>query len=151
MDSIAFRYEHAPSALLLRRSRTQAHESRFCRAEIKSTKTPFLFLALDLPPPPLFQDAVETNIIPQVPISAVLSKYDGSTTREDTQAGVLKRSKITRLPPFLIVYYKRFLSNRFLEEKNPTIVNFPLKGVDMSECAWATSARQFVPVTLCVY
>ncbi|BGO98800.1 Ubiquitin carboxyl-terminal hydrolase 10 [Rhodotorula toruloides] len=101
--------------------------------EIKSTKTPFLFLALDLPPPPLFQDAVETNIIPQVPISAVLSKYDGSTTREDTQAGVLKRSKITRLPPFLIVYYKRFLSNRFLEEKNPTIVNFPLKGVDMSE------------------
>lgn len=104
-------------------------------ADIKTTKTPFLFLALDLPPPPLFQDAVESNIAPQSPLSAILAKYDGHTTREDTQAGVLRRWKITRLPPFLVVYYKRFTSNRFLEEKNPTIVNFPLRGVDMSDCA----------------
>ncbi|BGP39382.1 Ubiquitin carboxyl-terminal hydrolase 10 [Rhodotorula kratochvilovae] len=101
--------------------------------DIKTTKTPFLFLALDLPPPPLFQDAVESNIAPQAPLAAILAKYDGRTTREDTQAGVLRRWKITRLPPFLVVYYKRFTSNRFLEEKNPTIVNFPLRGVDMSD------------------
>ncbi|GAA5914602.1 hypothetical protein JCM8208_002088 [Rhodotorula glutinis] len=101
--------------------------------DIKTTKTPFLFLALDLPPPPLFQDAVESNIAPQSPLSAILAKYDGHTTREDTQQGVLRRWKITRLPPFLVVYYKRFTSNRFLEEKNPTIVNFPLRGVDMSD------------------
>ncbi|GAA5955797.1 hypothetical protein JCM8115_006857 [Rhodotorula mucilaginosa] len=101
--------------------------------EIKSTKTPFLFLALDLPPPPLYRDAVESNIIPQVPIATVLAKYDGETTREDPTSGLLRRWKITRLPPFLIVYYKRFTSNRFLEEKNPTIVNFPLRGVDMHD------------------
>ncbi|GAA5994582.1 mRNA splicing protein SAD1 [Rhodotorula paludigena] len=101
--------------------------------DIKSTKTPFLLLALDLPPPPLFQDAVESNIAPQAPLSQILAKYDGTTTREDAQQGVLRRWKITRLPPFLIVYYKRFTANRFLEEKNPTIVNFPLRGVDMSE------------------
>ncbi|GAA5868763.1 hypothetical protein JCM3774_003882 [Rhodotorula dairenensis] len=101
--------------------------------EIKTTKTPFLFLALDLPPPPLYRDAVESNIIPQVPIATVLAKYDGETTREDPTSGLLRRWKITRLPPFLIVYYKRFTSNRFLEEKNPTIVNFPLRGVDMHD------------------
>jgi U4/U6.U5 tri-snRNP-associated protein 2 len=29
-------------------------------------ESPFLFLTLDLPPPPLFQDEFEKNIIPQV-------------------------------------------------------------------------------------
>ena len=38
------------------------------------------------------------------------------------------------------MYYKRFTSNRFLEEKNPTIVNFPLRGVDMSDCASSSSS-----------
>lgn len=117
----------------LRRERLLIFSGLLC-SEIKSTKTPFLFLALDLPPPPLYRDAVESNIIPQVPIATVLAKYDGETTREDPTSGLLRRWKITRLPPFLIVYYKRFTSNRFLEEKNPTIVNFPLRGVDMHDC-----------------
>ena len=43
--------------------------------------SPFLFLAVDLPPPPLFQDAVEKNIIPQASIHSVLAKYDGKTTQ----------------------------------------------------------------------
>jgi hypothetical protein len=43
--------------------------------------SPFLFLAVDLPPPPLFQDAVEKNIIPQVGIHSILAKYDGKTTQ----------------------------------------------------------------------
>jgi hypothetical protein len=49
--------------------------------EIKSVQSPFLFLALDLPPPPLFQDAVEKNILPQVTLASVLAKYDGDTTQ----------------------------------------------------------------------
>jgi hypothetical protein len=49
--------------------------------DIKTSVSPFLFLAVDLPPPPLFQDAIEKNIIPQVSISSVLSKYDGKTTQ----------------------------------------------------------------------
>ena len=52
-----------------------------CSTEIKSTVSPFLFLAVDLPPPPLFQDAVEKNIIPQVSIQSVLEKYDGQKTQ----------------------------------------------------------------------
>jgi hypothetical protein len=55
--------------------------SHLCYAEIKATTSPFLFLAVDLPPPPLFQDAVEKNIIPQVGIHNVLAKYDGVNTQ----------------------------------------------------------------------
>jgi hypothetical protein len=64
------------------------YTSSFCRQilqlrfiEIKATISPFLFLSVDLPPPPLFQDAVEKNIIPQVGIHTVLAKYDGVQTQ----------------------------------------------------------------------
>jgi U4/U6.U5 tri-snRNP-associated protein 2 len=40
----------------------------------------FLMLTLDLPAPPLFQDEVEKNIIPQVDIFSLLAKYDGRTS-----------------------------------------------------------------------
>ncbi|TFK56513.1 cysteine proteinase [Heliocybe sulcata] len=99
--------------------------------DIKSSVSPFLFLALDLPPPPLFQDAVEKNIIPQVGIHSVLAKYDGRTTQETR--GQLRRYKCQRLPPYVILHYKRFAKNMFVEEKNPTIVNFPLRGVDFKD------------------
>lgn len=56
--------------------------SRLTRmSDIKSNVSPFLFLAVDLPPPPLFQDSIEKNIIPQVSIASVLSKYDGVSTQ----------------------------------------------------------------------
>ncbi|CAE6522480.1 unnamed protein product [Rhizoctonia solani] len=99
--------------------------------EIKQTTSPFLLLALDLPPPPLFQDAVEKNIIPQVSLATLLAKYDGKTTQEF--AGQLKRFRCTRLPPYVILHFKRFMKNNFVEEKNPTIVNFPIDGVDFSQ------------------
>jgi U4/U6.U5 tri-snRNP-associated protein 2 len=50
-------------------------------AETKTANSPFLMLAVDLPPPPIFQDAVEKNIIPQVAIQSVLAKFDGRTTQ----------------------------------------------------------------------
>ncbi|CAE7162667.1 unnamed protein product, partial [Rhizoctonia solani] len=99
--------------------------------EIKQTTSPFLLLALDLPPPPLFQDAVEKNIIPQVSLATLLAKYDGKTTQEF--AGQLKRFRCTKLPPYIVLHFKRFMKNNFVEEKNPTIVNFPIDGVDFSQ------------------
>ncbi|KAJ3512507.1 hypothetical protein NLJ89_g3479 [Agrocybe chaxingu] len=99
--------------------------------ELKTSVSPFLFLAVDLPPPPLFQDAVEKNIIPQVSIHSVLTKYDGKTTQES--AGQLRRYKCQRLPRYIILHFKRFTKNIFVEEKNPTIVNFPLRGLDFKE------------------
>jgi len=99
--------------------------------DIKAAVSPFLFLAVDLPPPPLFQDSVEKNIIPQVSIHSVLAKYDGKTTQES--AGQVRRFKCQRLPQYIILHFKRFTKNAFVEEKNPTIVNFPLRGLDFGE------------------
>jgi hypothetical protein len=112
--------------------------------EIKSTKSPFLFLACELPPPPLFQDAIEgKNIIPQVSIYQVLSKYDGMNAQE--YAGQVKRFKCQRLPPYIILHFKRFTKNFFVEEKNPTIVNFPLKGLDFKDCECIQLPLYFQP------
>ncbi|KAK0500709.1 cysteine proteinase, partial [Armillaria luteobubalina] len=99
--------------------------------EIKSTISPFLFLSIDLPPPPLFQDAIEKNIIPQVSLQSVLAKYDGKTAQESL--GNLRRYQCQSLPPYVILHFKRFTKNAFVEEKNPTIVNFPLNGLDLRE------------------
>ncbi|KAI9497757.1 hypothetical protein BDB00DRAFT_756381 [Zychaea mexicana] len=100
--------------------------------EIKSSKVPFLFLALDLPPAPLYQDEAEKDIIPQVPLTTILAKYDGRHIQET--ANQKKRYHITRLPQYLILHIKRFNKNNWTLEKNPTIVNFPIQNVDMSSC-----------------
>lgn len=51
----------------------------------------------------------------------------------------LKRHHLTSLPPYLILHIKRFTKNNFVEERNPTIVNFPLRGVEMSDCQYSLS------------
>lgn len=99
---------------------------------IKTAVTPFLFLALDLPPAPLYQDEKDKDIVPQVPLSTVLAKFDGKKVQE--VANQMRRYSITRLPNFLIFHIKRFHKNSWTHEKNPTIVNFPIKNVDMSNC-----------------
>lgn len=125
--------------------------------DIKTSESPFLFLAVDLPPPPLFQDAVEKNIIPQVSIHSVLDKYDGNTTQVSQRIltirsiflicpqeslGQLRRFKCKRLPKYIILHFKRFTKNSFVEEKNPTIVNFPLRGLDFRNCG-------YIPIIVC--
>jgi U4/U6.U5 tri-snRNP-associated protein 2 len=101
----------------------------------KASSSPFLYLSLDLPPPPLFQDELEKNIIPQVALFDLLSKFDGKSVKEYKTASEshVKRFELTKLPPFLILCIKRFTRNYFYLEKNPTIVNFPLKDIDMGE------------------
>lgn len=98
--------------------------------EVKIDRSPFFLLTIDLPPIPVFQDVIEKNIIPQVPIATVLSKYDGITFQE--ARGMIKRYKTLRLPPFLILHFKRFTKNNFIEERNRTIVEYPVKGLNVS-------------------
>jgi U4/U6.U5 tri-snRNP-associated protein 2 len=112
--------------------------------EIKTSTSPFLFLALDLPPPPLFQDAVEKNIIPQVGIHAVLAKYNGRTTQEMLATAQLRRYACAALPPFVVLHFRRFTRNNFVEEKNPTVVTFPLRGLDLREYVDAPGAGSAV-------
>lgn len=97
--------------------------------------SPFLYLTCDLPPPPLFKDEIMENIIPQVNLFTLLTKFNGETEKEykTYKENFLKKFEITRLPPFLILYIKRFTKNTFFVEKNPTIVNFPVKSIDFGE------------------
>lgn len=99
------------------------------------TESPFLYITLDLPPPPLFQDDMEKNIIPQVALFDLLKKFDGMTEKEykTHRESFIKRFEITKLPPYLILFIKRFTKNNFYIEKNPTIVNFPIQDIDMAE------------------
>lgn len=95
----------------------------------------FLYLTLDLPTTPLFRDEMNENIIPQVPLNLLMAKFDGQSKKEykTYKESFLKRFVITRFPRYLILYIKRFTRNTFFIEKNPTIVNFPIKNVDLSE------------------
>ena len=94
----------------------------------------FLMLTLDLPDPPLFQDEIEKNIIPQVDIFSLLAKYDGRTSQE--LSGERRRFKISKLPPYLIFHIKRLKRTDYKVERNPTIVTFPITGLDMKEYAY---------------
>ncbi|KAG6695491.1 hypothetical protein I3842_09G100100 [Carya illinoinensis] len=51
----------------------------------ETSRMPFLMLGLDLPPPPLFKDVMEKNILPQVPLFNILKKFDGETVTEVVQ------------------------------------------------------------------
>lgn len=105
---------------------------RFEDAAINSTTTPFMMLTLDLPPSPLFQDDRAKNIIPQVPLTEVLRKYDGVRAQERLNTRMRYRL-LHPLPPYLLMHVKRFSPNKFLQEqRNPTIVTFNPRSMDMS-------------------
>lgn len=100
-----------------------------------SAESPFLFLAADLPPAPLFKDEFRENIIPQVSLFTLLSQFNGVHQKEykTYKENFLKRFELLRLPGYIILSIKRFTKNTFYVEKNPTIVNFPVKGVDFGD------------------
>ncbi|KAG2420738.1 hypothetical protein HFD88_000352 [Aspergillus terreus] len=100
---------------------------------INSQVTPYLILTLDLPPTPLFQSANRESIIPQVPLTTLLNKYNGITASEKLAHRVRHRL-LHPLPPYLLFHIKRFSKNRFVSERNPTIVTFPsTHSLDMSQ------------------
>ena len=68
----------------------------------------------------------------QVPIFDLLLKFNGQQTTDDIKAG-RRRFRVTKLPAFLVLHIKRFTKNRFYMEKNPTIVNFPVKNLELAD------------------
>jgi len=68
----------------------------------------------------------------QVPIFELLRKFDGERLQDDIKAG-RRRYRVTRLPAFLILHMKRFTKNNFFLEKNPTIVNFPVRHLELAD------------------
>ncbi|KAJ1916912.1 U4 U6.U5 tri-snRNP-associated protein [Mycoemilia scoparia] len=98
--------------------------------ETKEARVPFLTLSLELPPTPLFHDEKD-NIIPQVALATLLKRYDGTTTVEWRNEA--KRYQVLQLPKYVILHMKRFKNNNFTIEKNPTIVNFPIRNVALGD------------------
>lgn len=96
--------------------------------------TPFLHLSLDVPPPPVFTSETERDIIPQVPIYELLQKFDGNTVQHIASTSQKKQYTIISLPKYLIFHIKRFTRNQYFTEKNHTIVNFPMKELDVGNC-----------------
>ncbi|CAO2823598.1 unnamed protein product [Amaranthus hypochondriacus] len=95
---------------------------------------PFLMLGLDLPPPPLFKDVMEKNIIPQVPLFNILKKFDGETITEVVRPQIARmKYRVKKLPPYIILHMRRFTKNNFFVEKNPTLVNFPVKNLELKD------------------
>jgi U4/U6.U5 tri-snRNP-associated protein 2 len=100
----------------------------------ETTRTTYLHLTLDIPPPPLFRDAIDANALPQVPLSRCLAKFDGVTwTTDPLRANIRRRYTLHSLPRYLIFHLRRFRKNNFFLEKNPTIVNFPIKNLQMGD------------------
>ena len=63
-----------------------------------------------------------------------MKKFDGFSFSEalsksgETQQ---KRYRLKELPPYLILHLARFKTNNYSREKNPTIVAFPVKNLDL--------------------
>ncbi|KAJ1450549.1 hypothetical protein M885DRAFT_532212 [Pelagophyceae sp. CCMP2097] len=114
-------------------------EQRFDDSESGWERTeqtlPFLYLTLDVPPTPLFKDSQGGNIIPQIPLFDVLTKYNGIKFADSVKRGLQSRKRYTivKLPPYLIFHLARFTRNNFCCEKNPTIVNFPVKNLELKD------------------
>ena len=91
----------------------------------------FLMLHMELPHVPLFQDArSEAQVIPQVSLErSLLKRFDASTPDPKTR----RRFRITKLPDYLVISYSRFVKNNFFTEKNPTIVTFPVRGLNVAD------------------
>jgi len=105
--------------------------------------TPFLYLTVDVPAAPLFKDALERNIIPQVPLVACLTKFDG-VTEQEMMNGDKRQYVITQLPKYLVVHIKRFSQNtQHFAEKNPTIVNFPVRNLEMGSYTSPPTSRKY--------
>ena len=95
--------------------------------------SPFLILNLEIPATPLFKDSQGGQVIPQIPLLEVLKKYDGQTWTDHVGPTGLERKQyiIEKLPKYLIFHLGRFTKNNFYLEKNHTIVNFPVKNLEM--------------------
>lgn len=104
--------------------------------EETATDTHFLQLTLDIPEKPLFRDEDGGLVIPQEPLVSVLKKFDGVTFSDAlNRSGVAqrKRYQLLKLPDYLILHLARFKDNRYTKEKNPSIVMFPVKNLDLGE------------------
>lgn len=123
--------EHEPEADMM-----EFYASIGEHVSMKKTVTkqvPFIFLSLDLPPTPLFQNASGKSVIPQVQLLDLFTKYNGIQT-VNVKDGSLQSFEIETQPKkYLITVIKRLVKNHNGQlEKNRTVVNFPIRDLQIS-------------------
>lgn len=116
-----------------------SHEQQYSEDDVdlvmeETTKiTTFMHLTLDIPEKPLFKDEDGGLVIPQEPLVSVLKKFDGVTFNDcRKQKHQRCRYRLKKMPKFLILDFARFNKNDFYVEKNPTIIAFPIKNLDLT-------------------
>jgi U4/U6.U5 tri-snRNP-associated protein 2 len=62
----------------------------------------------------------------------LLEKFDGAHWTEFPVELTRKQYHLSKLPLYLVLLVTRFKKNRFFVEKNPTIVTFPVKNLDLA-------------------
>jgi U4/U6.U5 tri-snRNP-associated protein 2 len=118
------------------------------RVDETTTETNFLQLTLDIPEKPLFRDEEGGLVIPQEPLVSVLKKFDGVTFSDAlTRNGNPQRRQyqLLELPNYLVLHLARFKTNRYSKEKNPTIVAFPVKNLDLGRYCFSPNGEETVP------
>jgi len=120
------------------------------RIEETTVDSHFLQLTLDISEKPLFRDEDGGLVIPQEPLVTVLKKFDGVTfTDALSRSGVAQKRKyaLQKLPDYLILHLNRFKTNEYSREKNPTIVAFPVKNLDLSDYVQPEGGHRPIPPT----
>lgn len=126
----------------------EKQEPTFNEIEEMTTTSHFLQLTLDIPEKPLFRDDEGGLVIPQEPLISVLRKFDGVTFSDVlAKNGIPQRRqyKLLELPNYLILHLARFKTNRYSKEKNPTIVAFPVKNLDLSRYVFSPNEKLPIP------
>ena len=122
--------------------------------EEQMTHSHFLQLTLDIPEKPLFKDADGGLVIPQEPLVSVFKKFDGTSFSDvlhhssaNHAGGILqkRRYRLKKLPNYLLLHLTRFKKNEFNYEKNPTIVAFPVKNLDLSQYVFSDDDDKKTP------
>ena len=80
--------------------------------DLKGKQQKFFFLSLQVPPVQLFSKETIAQANLEIPY------------------------KFIKLPKYLVLHFKRFTKNDFFLEKNPTIVNFPLEGLEVQDAKY---------------
>lgn len=104
---------------------------KFSKGKVKRVSTGFWYLPMELPPRPLFKDANEKTLVPQIALGKLLKKFDGVSRVPVVKNGGEKVYHIVRLPKFLFLVVRRFSKGTFGLQKNPCVVHLPPEGLDM--------------------
>ena len=95
----------------------------------KSDHQNIFLLTLELPPLPVIKG--KGSFIPSIELTSLMKKFNGEQISEDLTNRLCKKYSFEKLPEYLIIVYKRFVKNDFIQEKNNTVVLSPVEGFDM--------------------